>query len=156
MFTNILVALDGSELAEEALPVARDLANSSVGTIHLIQAVSRQPELEAVHGTGDSNPRLTEVSLDLARRLIETRLTSGQEYLDRVAVELTNAGLKVETTVLEGAADEQIISYSREHGVDLIVISTQGYGGIKRLLLGSVTDRVIRSCEVPVLVLPCS
>ena len=156
MFTQILVALDGSELAEKALPVARNLANSSGGTIHLIQAVSRQPELEAAQSTGDFNPQLVEVSLDLARRLIETRQTRGQEYLDRVAAELTNAGLKVETVILEGAADEQMISYSREHGVDLIVISTHGYGGVKRLLLGSVTDRVIRSCEVPVLVIPCS
>ncbi len=44
MFTQILVALDGSELSEKALPVARNLANSSGGTIHLIQAVSRQAE----------------------------------------------------------------------------------------------------------------
>ena len=156
MFTNILVALDGSQLAEKALPVVRNLANSSGGTIHLIQAGSRQPELEALQSTGDFNPQLVEVSLDLARRLIETRQTRGQEYLDRIAADLTNAGLKVETAILEGAADEQIISYSREHGVDLIVISTHGYGGVKRLLLGSVTDRVIRSCEVPVLVIPCS
>ncbi len=138
------------------MPVARDLANSSGGTIHLNQAVSRQTELEAAQSTGDFNPQLVEVSLDLARRVIETRQTRGQGYLDRIAVELTNAGLKVETTILEGAADEQIISYSKEHGVDLIVISTHGYGGVKRLLLGSVTDRVIRSCEVPVLVIPCS
>ncbi len=156
MFTHILVALDGSELAEKALPVARDLATSSGGTIHLIQAVSRQPEVEAAQSTGDINPQLVEVSLDLARRLIDTRQTRGQEHLDRVAAELTNAGLKVETRILEGAADEQIISYSREHAVDLIVISTHGHGGVKRFLLGSVTDRVIRSCEVPVLVLPCS
>ncbi len=155
MFTHILVALDGSELAEQALPVARNLANSSGGTIHLVQAVTRQPELEAAHG-GEASPQVAELSLDLARQLVETRLTRGQEYLDRVAAELTNAGLKVETAIQEGAADEQIISYSREHGVDLIVISTHGYGGVKRLLLGSVTDRDIRSCEVPVLVIPCS
>ena len=156
MFTNILVALDGSEVAEKALPVARDLANSSGGTVHLIQVVSRQPEQEAGRSGGDFNPLLAEMSLDLARKLIETRLTRGQEYLDRVAVDLTNAGLKVETTIVEGAASEQIISYSREHSVDLVVMSTHGHGGVRRLLLGSVTDRVIRSCEVPVLVMPCS
>ena len=50
MFSHILVALDGSQLAEKALPVAKNLANSSGGTIHLIQAVSRQPEFEAAHG----------------------------------------------------------------------------------------------------------
>ncbi len=155
MFSHILVALDGSQLAEKALPVAKNLANSSGGTIHLIQAVSRQPEFEAAHG-GEASPQLAELSQDLARRLIETRLTGGQEYLDRIASELASAGLKVETAILEGAAAEQIISYSGMHGVDLIVISTHGYGGIKRFLLGSVTDRVLRSCEVPVLVVPCS
>lgn len=155
MFSHILVALDGSQLAEKALPVAKNLANSSGGTIHLIQAVSRQPEFEAAHG-GEASPQLAELSQDLARRLIETRLTGGQEYLDRIASELASAGLKVETAILEGVADEQIISYSGMHGVDLIVISTHGYGGIKRFLLGSVTDRVLRSCEVPVLVVPCS
>ena len=155
MFSHILVALDGSQLAEKALPVAKDLADSSGGTIHLIQVVSRQPEFEAAHG-GEGSSQMAELSQDLARRLIETRLTGGQEYLDRISSELASPGLKVETAILEGAADEQIISYSREHGVDLIVISTHGYGGIKRLLLGSVTDRVLRSCEVPVLVVPCS
>ncbi len=155
MFTNILVALDGSQLAEKALPVVRNLANSSGGTIHLIQAVSRQPELEAARG-GEASLQLAELSQDLARQLIETRLAGGQKYLEQVAVELTSAGLQVETAILEGAADEQILSYSREQGVDLIVISTHGYGGVKRFLLGSITDRVIRSCEVAVLVVPCS
>ncbi len=93
---------------------------------------------------------------DLARRLIETRQTRGKEYLEGIASQLKKAELKVETTILEGAAGENIVDYSSEHGVDLIVISTHGYGGVKRLLLGSVTDRVIRSCEVPVLVVPCS
>ncbi len=156
MFTHILVALDGSELAEKALPVARDLANTSNGTIHLIQAVSRQPEFEAAHGGGDYSLQAVEMDLDLARQLVEGRLSRGKEYLEGIASQLKKAELKVETTILEGAADEQIISYSRGHGVDLIVISTHGYGGVKRLLLGSVTDRVIRSCEVPVLVFPCS
>ena len=61
MFTNILVALDGSQLAEKALPVVRNLANSSGGTIHLIQAVSRQPELEAARG-GEASLQLAELS----------------------------------------------------------------------------------------------
>ncbi|MFB3093273.1 MAG: universal stress protein [Dehalococcoidia bacterium] len=49
-----------------------------------------------------------------------------------------------------------MVNYAREHGIDLVVMSTHGFGGLKRLLVGSVTDRVIRSCEVPVLVVPCS
>ena len=156
MFTQILVALDGSELAEKALPIARNLANSSGGTLHLIQAVSRQPELEAARGGSGYSAPAAEHERDMARQLVEARLSRGKDYLKGVAAQLTSAGLKLETTILEGAAEEQIISYSKEHGIDIIVISIHGYGGVKRLLLGSVTDRVIRSCEVPVLVVPCS
>ncbi len=155
MFTNILVALDGSELAEQALPMAQDLARSSNATIHLIQVVSRQPELEASRG-GDTSIQAVELTRDLAHQLVEARLSRGKEYLEGIAGQLKSEGFEAETAIREGAAVENIVDYSKEHGIDLVVMSSHGYGGIKRLLLGSVTDRVIRSCEVPVLVMPCS
>ena len=155
MFTNILVALDGSELAEQALPVAKDVARSSNATIHLIQVVSRQPELEAARG-GDTSIQAAELTRDLAHQLVEARLSRGKEYLEGTAGQLKSEGFEAETAIREGAAVENIVDYSKEHGIDLVVMSSHGYGGIKRLLLGSVTDRVIRSCEVPVLVMPCS
>ena len=155
MFKNILVALDGSELAEQALPLAQDLARSSNATIHLIQVVSRQPELEAARG-GDTSIQAVELTRDLAHQLVEGRLSQGKEYLEGIAGQLKSEGFEAETAIQEGAAVENIVDYSKEHGIDLVVMSSHGYGGIKRLLLGSVTDRVIRSCEVPVLVLPCS
>ncbi len=65
MFKNVLVALDGSELAEQALSMAQDLARSSNATIHLIQVVSRQPELEAARG-GDTSIQAVELTRDLA------------------------------------------------------------------------------------------
>ena len=49
---------------------------------------------------------------------------------------------------------EKIIEYTKEHDIDLVLMSTYGYSGIKRRLLGSVTDRIIRASETPVLVLP--
>ncbi len=156
MFTHILVALDGSELAEQALPMAENIARSSNATIHLIQVISRQPELQAARGGGDYSLQAVEMERDLAHQLVEARLSRGKEYLEGVAGQLKSAGIEAETTIREGAAVENIVDYSREHGIDLVVMSTHGYGGVKRLLLGSVTDRVIRSCEVPVLVLPCS
>ena len=156
MFTQILVALDGSELAEQALPVARDIARSSNATIHLIQVVSRQPEFEAARAGGDFNLQAVELDRDLAHQLVEARISRGKEYLEGIASQLKSEGVEAETALQEGAAVENIVDYSKEHGIDLVVMSTHGYGGIKRLLLGSVTDRVIRSCQVPVLVLPCS
>ena len=155
MFAHILIALDGSELAEQALPMAKDLARSSNATIHLIQAVSRQPELEAARG-GDSSIQAVEITRDLAHQLVEARLSRGNQYLEGIAGQLKSEGFAAETAIREGAAVENIIDYSKENGIDLVVMSTHGHGGVRRLLMGSVTDRVIRSCEVPVLVLPCS
>ena len=136
--------------------MARDLARSSNAAIHLIQVISRQPELEAARVGGDSSIQAVEVTRDMAHQLVEARLSRGKEYIDGIAGQLRSEGFEAETAIREGAAVENIVDYSKEHGVDLVVVSTHGYGGVKRLLLGSVTDRVIRSCEVPVLVLPCS
>ena len=155
MFTKILVALDGSELAERALPVAQNLSRLSGASIHLIQVISRQPEAEAARGAGGSVQAL-ELERDMARRLVESRITRGKDYLEQIAGQIKDTGVQIDTAILEGAAVEKIVEYSREQGMDLVVISSHGYGGVKRLLLGSVTDRVIRSCEVPVLVIPCS
>ena len=154
MFTRILVPLDGSELAERALPLARSISQSSTATVHLVRVVSRLPELEAGR-TGDSI-LIAELERDAARQLVEGRITRGKEYVGRVAAQLENAGIEVATALLEGGPAENIVNYTKEHGIDLVVMSTHGYGGLKRLFLGSVTDRVIRSCEVPVLVVPCS
>ena len=156
MFTKILVALDGSELAERALPIAQNLSLLSGASIHLIQVISRQPEAEVARGVGAGSPTIPELERDLARRLVETRITRGKDYLEQVAGQIKHASVQIDTAVLERAADEKIVEYSRQNGMDLVVISSHGYGGVKRLFLGSVTDRVIRSCSVPVLVVPCS
>jgi nucleotide-binding universal stress UspA family protein len=56
--------------------------------------------------------------------------------------------------VREGAAAENIIQYAQENGIDLIIMGTHGQGGIQRFLLGSNTDRVLRTGHLPVLVVP--
>jgi nucleotide-binding universal stress UspA family protein len=152
MYTRILVPLDGSELAEKALPQAEGLAKAYGATIHLLHAVSRLPILEATRAGGFETAQTVELSMDVARRQVEAQQTKGQMYLEQVAEGLRGKGIQVETALREGAADEQIIAYAKEHGVDLIVMSTHGYGGLRRFFLGSVTDRVVRSGEVPVLV----
>ena len=96
------------------------------------------------------------MELDAARRLIDGQTARAKAYLDGLAVQLQHAGLRVTTVIREGAADQTIIEYAQEQGIDLIVMSTHGRSGFKRFFVGSVTDRVIRSGETPVLVLPAS
>ena len=155
MFTNILVALDGSDLAEQALPVAETMARQFKATIHLVQAVSRHTEVE-LSGGGYLSPGALEMEMDMAKKLVEARLTRGDKYLESIAAQLRTAGLKVKTTIVEGAADEQIVHYAKNNDVDLITMTRHGHGGLRRLLMGSVIDRVIRRGDTPVLVLPAS
>ena len=155
MFTRILVPLDGSELAERALPLAQSITQSSNGAdIHHVQAVSRLPELEA--GRTGNSIHVAELERDAAYQLVEGRLTRGRSTLAVLRLSSRRQGSRFATAMLEGDAAENIVNYTREHGIDLVATSTHGYGGLKRLFLGSVTDRVIRSCEAPVLVVPCS
>ena len=156
MYSNILVPLDGSEPGERALRTAESLARIHSASIYLIHVVPWQPELE-----GAKRGFLAAVSAQAAEHqhreahhLREDRIASGKEYLEQLAANLRHADLKVETAIVEGAVAEKILEYAKQHDIDLITMCTQGYGGIKRRLLGSVTDRVIRSSETPVLVLP--
>ena len=156
MFSNILVPLDGSDLGERALRTAESLARIHNAVIHLVHVVPWQPEMEgAKRGfLAAVSAQAAEHQQQTARHLLEDRIASGKEYLERLAAHLRGTGLTVETVVEEGAVDEKIIGYSKQHDVDLVAMSTQGYGGIKRRLLGSVTDRLIRSGETPVLAVP--
>lgn len=155
MFSNILVPLDGSELGENALEAAKNLASSFKATVHLIEVVSRNPELEARrHTSGFFQTGELEYEMDKARELVDRRIGRAKEYLEAMAAELQSAGINVVTAIGEGAADEQIVDYAKENDVDLIVMSPHGHGGLRRLFIGSVTDRVVRSGEKSVLVIP--
>ena len=168
MYNQILVPLDGSKLAEKALPHAQGLAKSYGATVHLIQVFTARPS--GGHAQGENpggeasigarpeggipsrlsggNPR----SLELARQLADAQIEEAQEYLEHVATQLKNEGIAVETQLHEGAPHEHIAEYARQQGIDLIVMSTHGHGGVKRFFMGSTTDRVIRSGEAHVLV----
>jgi nucleotide-binding universal stress UspA family protein len=154
MYSSILVPLDGSELSERALGAARDIAKTYDSTVHLLQVVSRSPELEARRTSGMETAQSIEYNIDLARERVESQMQRAKEYLDSMAAGLQSAGVKTATALAEGSADEGIVNYAAENGIDLIVMSTHGHGGLRRLFLGSTTDRVIRSSEKPVLVVP--
>ncbi len=156
MFNDILVPLDGSELSERALPMAQNLAQSSEATVHLIHMVSREHEL--VVGRGIDSYQAAELEVDLARQLTESKLDRGRIYLEQKGSQLSDAAIKIEAefAVKAGEPAQNILDYVKEHSISLVVMSTHGHGGLRRLFLGSVTDRVIRSCEVPVLIVPCS
>jgi nucleotide-binding universal stress UspA family protein len=145
MYQHILVPLDGSELAEQAIPHARKLAQPPA-QLSLLRAMP-QEYIAAVEQAGRYASKFS-TEETLAKAEAEER-----DYLNRVAQELQQAGYQVSTQVTRRGAAEAILDYANHHGVDLIVIASHGRSGIRRWILGSVTQKVLHSAHIPVLVI---
>ena len=155
MYKQILVPFDGSDLAEQALPHAQELAKTYGVTPHALRAFTHDHEgLMGLHSKVDGG-LTTETAFDLQCQYGEAQRLTITEYIDHVADRLKNEGLSVEAEAVEGSAYDSIVDYAKKHDVHLITMTTHGHGGLKRMLRGSVTDRVIRGGEIPVLVIHC-
>jgi len=154
MYSKVLVPLDGSEVSERALAHAQSLAGAFDARVYLLHVISLAHEYEALRGAGQESPTAVEYSLELSREVTANRQTRAEAYLKATAARLEESGTQVETSVRQGSTLENITHFVSENGIDLIVMSTHGRGGLGRVLVGSVTDRVIRSSQVPVLAIP--
>ncbi|MCH7786274.1 MAG: universal stress protein [Chloroflexi bacterium] len=155
MYKQILVPLDGSELAEQVLPHAQGLAKTYEATIHILRAFTHDHDgLMGLHSKVEIG-LTTETSFDLQRQYGEAQKTTITEYIEHVRDRIKNEGIDVKVEALEGSAYDQIVDYAKKHDIDLIAMTTHGHGGLRRMLTGSVTDRVIRGSEIPVLVIHC-
>ncbi|TET82852.1 MAG: universal stress protein, partial [Anaerolineales bacterium] len=138
MYKRILIPLDGSPLAEQALPHAIDLAERFHSELILLRVLIPLPR----------PPTTAEASL---KRAAEEAAIFAREYLDRVSDGLQERGITVQTVTIEGRPHWQIPQYAETNQVDLIVMCTRGQSGLSRWLMGSVSDRVVRGANVPVL-----
>ncbi len=143
MYQHIMVALDGSELAECVLPHVEAIASGcQVSTVTLVRVV---PPLKLYGGAE------TRLSPEERHRLEVDSLEMAAGYLEEKAEALRKKGVAVETRVLFGNVVEQLVDFARSAGVDLIITATHGRSGASRLFLGSVADRLLRASPVPVL-----
>ncbi|HEU5304204.1 MAG TPA: universal stress protein [Gemmatimonadales bacterium] len=142
-FYNILVPLDGSELAEQAVSVAGSLARRAGGTLRLAAVEEPLPALAL-----PSEALIGAVDVEFEARAH----TAG--YLDSVAdgVRRVQDGT-VQTVVLEGPVASALHGYAVDEGIDLVVMTTRGRGGVSRWLTGSVADQLLRRTTVPVVLL---
>ena len=147
MYKNILVPLDGSELAECVLAHVESIARGSgVESLTFIRVV------EPVHipSTVDDDG-YTFSAKDFQRMEAESK-AAAKHYLAGLTGRVEFDGINVTSKVLTGGhAADMIAEYATKNGVDLIAIATHGRSGISRWVLGSVADRVLRSSSVPVL-----
>jgi nucleotide-binding universal stress UspA family protein len=142
MYENVLVPLDGSELAECALNHVKKLIQAG-GAVTLLNVVDVAiPLVDEFQKTIDIN---------IIRK--QVRIVS-EKYLADTESRLGSEGIRVKTKVLEGNKPAHAITdYAKENDMDLIIMATHGYSGMKRLMLGSVALGVLHESPIPVLLI---
>ncbi|MBV0925591.1 universal stress protein [Halomicroarcula limicola] len=135
-FERILVPTDGSDGALVAADRAIDLALATDAALHVVHVV---------------DPYLLDTQVDPSD-LLKALEDVGEQAVETIETRATDAGVStVETELLTGNPHRSIVDYADEHEIDCIVMGTHGRTGLERYILGSVTERIVRLADVPVL-----
>lgn len=136
MYDAILVPTDGSGAAMDAAKHAYSLGERYDATVHVLSVVANS-ESASIVGQGDEKlGTLRERGTDSTQRIVEEALSRDIDAVGAVQI---------------GDPDRTIRNYADEHGIDIIVMSTHARSGVGRFLKGSVTEKVIRDGDTPVL-----
>ena len=136
---SLLVPLDGSELAAEALQSAGLLTELFGARLTLLRAI--QPATYPLYGEGYAYVPFDE----------EAELAEARRYLEDQATRLGESGGRVDTEVAVGEPARVIGEIARDKDVDVVVMATHGHGGLSRLILGSVATATLRHTTAPLL-----
>ncbi|WP_049926084.1 universal stress protein [Halopiger goleimassiliensis] len=129
MYQDVLIPTDGSDGTRRSITHGVTIADRFDATIHALSIVPEGPL-----GTLES----------------ETATPAAERAVERVEAEATREGIETVTAVEHGVPHEEILSYAEDNDVDMIVMGTQGRTGLDRVLVGSVTERIVRMAEIPV------
>ncbi|MEX0782587.1 MAG: universal stress protein [Dehalococcoidia bacterium] len=146
MYERVLVPLDGSDLAEAILPYVEELATKLSSEVVLLHAV---PSIESLL-TVPVDPVAPPVAID-AVEIHDAAAKSGAEYLAGVKARLEGVGARVTTELVDGHAEAAILDYVERQRPSIIAMATHGRGGLKRMVMGSIADAVVRKVTIPVL-----
>jgi nucleotide-binding universal stress UspA family protein len=140
-FQSILVPLDGSPLAEQIIPLALEIARAARSKVRLVLVHQiPQPSIDP------QSSRLY-VSTDLAVRKV------GRDYLNTLRTRLRkSSGLQISAVSIDGPSGPTLVKYVQDIGADLVAMTTHGRGGLRGSWLGGIADHLIRSLEIPVIV----
>ncbi len=142
---NILLPTDFSNTSLSAADYAVELAVKYGAKIHLLHVLEKTPPILAIR------------SLDLSQeKIIKSFEEEGKKQLENAAKKIKKGkteNFELELVLKKGIDYEQIVKYSKDHKIDIIVIATHGRTGLLHTLLGSVAEKVIRYAKCPVLVI---
>jgi len=140
MYKRVLLPLDGSPLAEQALPHAAAIAEHFQSKLILLKV------LVPLARNLNTPPGAVKIAEVATKKL-------ANEYLDQVAAKIQDKGFPITTVTVSGRSHEKIVHFAELEQVDIVVMCTRGQSGISRWLMGSVADQVARSVNVPVLLI---
>jgi nucleotide-binding universal stress UspA family protein len=138
---RILVPLDGTVAASQAVVQAQQLAQRSGAEVWLLRAIPEQNEIN----------RTTPFVSAPEMKIFEMWQAHAEQYLAKIAQELTATGIACHTLVVPGEPARAIFDTANTENVDCIVMTTHARHGLDRLLYGNVADEVLRRCECPML-----
>jgi nucleotide-binding universal stress UspA family protein len=149
--TKILLATDASKEAELAAKTASDLAQKTHSELHMVHVFGIAPigppvypeatDLQSVEREGETE-ELQRISEQRAREMLE----------EEVGKVRSAGGTVAQGHLIEGRVAPEVVGLAEEIGAGLIVLGSRGHGGIRRALMGSVSDSVVRHAHCPVLV----
>lgn len=156
MYSCVLVPLDGSALAAQVLPYAEMVARSTGATVLLLRVMNPYPAELVREGMGvyreTDDPGGAVPSAADWEDVLSRINSDAQSYLDQMADTIRSDGVTVETAVKDGDPADCILEEADKDAGTLIAMTTHGRTGVGRWLLGSVTDKIVRSGRHPMLI----
>lgn len=140
MFKKILIPMDGSELGREALEQGLDLARLSNGEVTILYAIETPYELASSYAQ----------PAESHEQQMRKYQAEAKKILQEISAQAEAKGIRTRTIIAEQHPVPAILEAAKDH--DLVVMATQGRKGIERVLMGSVTDKVLHNCSTPILV----
>jgi nucleotide-binding universal stress UspA family protein len=141
MYEKILVPLDGSKRAEMIRPHVRELASRFQATVILIKVV----DYIYADAMGESY-------ISVSQKDFNKELKNNELYLDGVASKLRAKGITCKTLIVHGPVVEKIIEVANQEDVDLIAMTSHGYGGLTRIFYGSVAAGILNRVDRPLFI----
>ncbi|WP_299430964.1 universal stress protein [uncultured Meiothermus sp.] len=141
MFKKILIPTDGSEFGQDALAQGLDIAKMSGGEVTILYAI--ESPYEPFQNYATQPPEYFE-------KLMSDYKDEAKKILSRIAAEAESKGVHARGVIVEEHPVSAILEAAKDH--DLVVMATHGRKGIDRVMMGSVTDKVLHNCSTPVLV----